>query len=76
MARRRHKRYLRRMFEGENGDCIKNILTDGKWKPSKPYGSNYKRVDPTAVKIVSIVVLIIFMGAVVFGVWRFLAWIW
>lgn len=75
MTSRRSKRYWRRVFEGENGDIVKNILTDGQWAPSKPYGNEYKP-DTPAVKIVRTIFLVILAGAVGFGVWKFLVWIW
>lgn len=34
------------MFEGEDGDMVKNILTDGQWKPNKPYGNKYGIKEP------------------------------
>lgn len=41
MISSRSKRYWRHVFEGENGDIVKNILTDGQWAPSKPGGNMY-----------------------------------
>lgn len=46
MNSRRSQRYWRRMFEGETGDMVKNLLTDGKWKPEEPGGSNYHVKEP------------------------------
>ena len=65
-----HKRYLRRMFQGETGDIVKQLLTDGQWKPPK---KKPKKPDTIAVKIVGIILYIILMGAVGFGVWEFLS---
>ena len=54
MTSSRHKRYLRRVFDGENGDIVKNILTDGQWKPSSPGGCKYQDDSHTlAAKVLS-----------------------
>lgn len=71
----RSKRYWRRVFEGEDGDMVKNILTDGQWKPSAPYGNEYKP-DTLANKITVIVLAIIMVGAVGFGIWKLFVWVW
>ncbi len=72
----RSKRYWRRMFEGENGDFVKNILTDGQWNPSGVGGVDYGKEAPLAFKIIFTILLIILVGAVGFGAWRFLVWMW
>ncbi|GAG77369.1 unnamed protein product [marine sediment metagenome] len=80
MPSQRSKRYWRRMFEGENGDVVKNILTDGQWNPRSVGGVDYSKweneVAPLAFKIALTIFLIILAGAVGFGVWKFLVWIW
>ena len=83
MISSKSKRYWRRMFEGENGDIVKNILTDGRWKPSPPHTNEYNpdwvccKDDeaPLVFKIVLTVFLVILAGAVMFGVGKFLMWI-
>ncbi len=75
MTSLRHKMYLRRMFEGENGDFVKNLLTDGQWKPRDVGGADYGK-DEKAPLAFKIILTIFLVGAVGFGVWKFLVWIW
>ena len=72
------KRYWRAMFEGENGDFVKNILTDGRWNPSGVGGVDYGKDEeaPLAFKIIFTILLIILVGAGVFGIFKLLEWIW
>lgn len=71
------------MFEGENGDMVKNILTDGQWKPNavggyKTWEKSEDSTDstaPIAFKIVLTIFILILLGALGFGVEKFLVWI-
>ncbi|KKN74208.1 hypothetical protein LCGC14_0392940 [marine sediment metagenome] len=46
MISSRSKRYWRSMFEGENGDFVKNMLTDGQWNPRGVGGCKYGIEEP------------------------------
>lgn len=78
MASQRSKRYWRAMFEGETGDYVKNILTDGQWNPSGVGGVDYDKEEeaPLWFKIVETIFLVIIVGAVGFGVGKLLLWGW